>query len=281
MLDTFPEWLKIPAPDERALKEMQDLVKGLSLHTVCEEANCPNVGECFKSRTATFLLMGKVCTRDCGFCAVSHGKPMPLNPDEPQRVAEASLKLGLKYVVLTCVTRDDLVDGGASYMASVVAEVKKLNPHARVELLVSDLAGNLDALQILLEAPLDVLAHNMETVRSLYKPVRPGALYERSLAILENARKSAPALVTKSGLMLGLGESPDEVEEVMKDLSNAGCDVLTLGQYLQPSPDHFPVKEYITPAKYQAYESKAYELGFKLVLAGPLVRSSYMAGSFA
>jgi lipoic acid synthetase len=206
---------------------------------------------------------------------------MPLNPDEPQRVAEASLNLGLKYVVLTCVTRDDLVDGGASHMASVVAEVKKLNPHARVELLVSDLAGNLDALQILLEAPLDVLAHNMETVRSLYKRVCPGALYERSLAILENARKSAPALVTKSGLMLGLGESPDEVEEVMKDLSDAGCDVLTLGQYLQPSPDHFPVKEYITPAKYQAYESKAYELGFKLVLAGPLVRSSYMAGSFA
>jgi len=281
MADAFPEWLKIPAPDESALKEMQDVIKGLSLHTVCEEANCPNVGECFKSRTATFLLMGKVCTRNCSFCAVSHGRPLPLDPGEPRKVAEACLALRLGYVVLTCVTRDDLADGGAAHMASVIREVKKQNPGTKVELLVSDLAGNREALEMLLDAPLDVLAHNMETVPSLYKSVRPGAVYERSLALLENARKSAPALVTKSGLMLGLGESTDEVEEVMKDLSKAGCDVLTLGQYLQPSPDHFPVKEYVTPAKYEACERKAYELGFRHVVAGPLVRSSYMAGSYA
>jgi len=276
----FPEWLKIPAPDEKSLYEMQDLIKGMTLHTVCEEALCPNVGECFKSRTATFLLMGDVCTRNCNFCAVRHGNPLPLDPDEPRHIAEACKALGLKYVVLTCVTRDDLADGGASHMALVVREVKKLNPGAKVELLTSDLAGSRDALKNLLEAPLDVLAHNVETVPSLYPAVRPQANYERSLAVIEMAKAIAPKVLTKSGIMVGLGETYEEVIEVMCDLISVGCDILTIGQYLQPSPSHLPVKEFVPPKQYQMYEQKGLELGFKYVVAGPLVRSSYRAGAY-
>jgi len=276
----FPEWLKIPAPDEKSLYEMQDLIKGMTLHTVCEEALCPNVGECFKSRTATFLLMGDVCTRNCNFCAVRHGNPLPLNPDEPRHIAEACKALGLKYVVLTCVTRDDLADGGASHMALVVEEVKKLNPGAKVELLTSDLGGSRDALKNLLEAPLDVLAHNVETVPSLYPAVRPQANYERSLAVIEMAKAIAPKVLTKSGIMVGLGETYEEVIEVMSDLISVGCDILTIGQYLQPSPSHLPVKEFVPPKQYQMYEQKGLELGFKYVVAGPLVRSSYRASAY-
>lgn len=276
----FPEWLKIPAPDEKSLYEMQDLIKGMTLHTVCEEALCPNVGECFKSRTATFLLMGDVCTRNCNFCAVRHGNPLPLDPDEPRHIAEACKALGLKYVVLTCVTRDDLADGGASHMALVVKEVKKLNPGAKVELLTSDLGGSRDALKNLLEAPLDVLAHNVETVPSLYPAVRPQANYERSLAVIEMAKAIAPKVLTKSGIMVGLGETYEEVIEVMSDLISVGCDILTIGQYLQPSPSHLPVKEFVPPKQYQMYEQKGLELGFKYVVAGPLVRSSYRASAY-
>lgn len=276
----FPEWLKIPAPDEKSLYEMQDLIKGMTLHTVCEEALCPNVGECFKSRTATFLLMGDVCTRNCNFCAVRHGNPLPLDPDEPRHIAEACKALGLKYVVLTCVTRDDLADGGASHMALVVEEVKKLNPGAKVELLTSDLGGSRDALKNLLEAPLDVLAHNVETVPSLYPAVRPQANYERSLAVIEMAKAIAPKVLTKSGIMVGLGETYEEVIEVMSDLISVGCDILTIGQYLQPSPSHLPVKEFVPPKQYQMYEQKGLELGFKYVVAGPLVRSSYRASAY-
>lgn len=276
----FPEWLKIPAPDEKSLYEMQDLIKGMTLHTVCEEALCPNVGECFKSRTATFLLMGDVCTRNCNFCAVRHGNPLPLDPDEPRHIAEACKALGLKYVVLTCVTRDDLADGGASHMALVVEEVKRLNPGAKVELLTSDLGGSRDALKNLFEAPLDVLAHNVETVPSLYPAVRPQANYERSLAVIEMAKAIAPKVLTKSGIMVGLGETYEEVIEVMCDLISVGCDILTIGQYLQPSPSHLPVKEFVPPKQYQMYEQKGLELGFKYVVAGPLVRSSYRAGAY-
>jgi len=276
----FPEWLKIPAPDEKSLYEMQDLIKGMTLHTVCEEALCPNVGECFKSRTATFLLMGDVCTRNCNFCAVRHGNPLPLDPDEPRHIAEACKALGLKYVVLTCVTRDDLADGGASHMALVVKEVKILNPGAKVELLTSDLGGSRDALKNLLEAPLDVLAHNVETVPSLYPVVRPQANYERSLAVIEMAKTIAPKVLTKSGIMVGLGEKFEEVIEVMSDLISVGCDILTIGQYLQPSPSHLPVKEFVPPKQYQMYEQKGLELGFKYVVAGPLVRSSYRASAY-
>ena len=276
----FPEWLKIPAPDEKSLYEMQDLIKGMTLHTVCEEALCPNVGECFKSRTATFLLMGDVCTRNCNFCAVRHGNPLPLDPDEPRHIAEACKALGLKYVVLTCVTRDDLADGGASHMALVVEEVKRLNPGAKVELLTSDLGGSRDALKNLFEAPLDVLAHNVETVPSLYPAVRPQANYERSLAVIEMATAIAPKVLTKSGIMGGLGETYEEVIEVMSDLISVGCDILTIGQYLQPSPSHLPVKEFVPPKQYQMYEQKGLELGFKYVVAGPLVRSSYRASAY-
>jgi len=276
----FPEWLKIPAPDEKSLYEMQDLIKGMTLHTVCEEALCPNVGECFKSRTATFLLMGDVCTRNCNFCAVRHGNPLPLDPDEPRHIAEACKALGLKYVVLTCVTRDDLADGGASHMALVVEEVKRLNPGAKVELLTSDLGGSRDALKNLFEAPLDVLAHNVETVPSLYPAVRPQANYERSLAVIEMAKAIAPKVLTKSGIMVGLGETYEEVIKVMSDLISVGCDILTIGQYLQPSPSHLPVKEFVPPKQYQMYEQKGLELGFKYVVAGPLVRSSYRAGAY-
>ena len=280
MNQEFPEWLKIPAPDEESLRQMQDLIKGMTLHTVCEEALCPNVGECFKSRTATFLLMGDVCTRNCNFCAVRHGNPLPLDPDEPRHIAEACKALDLKYVVLTCVTRDDLSDGGASHMALVVKEVKKLNPGAKVELLTSDLGGNRDALKTLLEAPLDVFAHNVETVPSLYPAVRPQADYERSLALIEMAKTIAPKVLTKSGIMVGLGETYEEVIEVMSDLISVGCDILTIGQYLQPSPSHLPVKEFVHPKQYQMYERKGLELGFKYVVAGPLVRSSYRAGAY-
>jgi len=276
----FPEWLKIPAPDEKSLYEMQDLIKGMTLHTVCEEALCPNVGECFKSRTATLLLMGDVCTRNCNFCAVRHGNPLPLDPDEPRHIAEACKALGLKYVVLTCVTRDDLADGGASHMALVVEEVKRLNPGAKVELLTSDLGGSRDALKNLFEAPLDVLAHNVETVPSLYPAVRPQANYERSLAVIEMAKAIAPKVLTKSGIMVGLGETYEEVIEVMSDLISVGCDILTIGQYLQPSPSHLPVKEFVPPKQYQMYEQKGLELGFKYVVAGPLVRSSYRASAY-
>lgn len=280
MNQEFPEWLKIPAPDEESLRQMQDLIKGMTLHTVCEEALCPNVGECFNSRTATFLLMGDVCTRNCNFCAVRHGNPLPLDPDEPRHIAEACKALGLKYVVLTCVTRDDLADGGASHMAFVVKEVKKLNPAAKVELLTSDLAGNRDALKSLLEAPLDVFAHNVETVPSLYPAVRPQADYERSLAVIDIAKAIAPKVLTKSGIMVGLGETYEEVIEVMCDLISVGCDILTIGQYLQPSSSHLPVREFVHPKQYQMYEQKGLELGFKYVVAGPLVRSSYKAGAY-
>ncbi|HOM98428.1 MAG TPA: lipoyl synthase [Acetomicrobium sp.] len=273
----FPDWLKIEAPAEGVLDEMQKLIKGLSLHTVCEEANCPNAGDCFGSHTATFLLMGDVCTRNCSFCAVEHGKPMSLDQNEPLRVAEACRTLGLKYVVLTCVTRDDLSDGGAFHMSSVVRKVKELNPGAKVELLVSDLGGNWEALRCLLDAPLDVIGHNVETVPSLYSKVRPHAIYERSIDLIEKAKKTTPHILTKSGIMVGLGERFDEVVQVMKDLLSAGCDIFTIGQYLQPSPHHFPLREYVSPAQYEEYERKAYELGFKSVVAGPLVRSSYRA----
>jgi len=278
--NNLPDWLKVPVPSVRVLETMQGLIKGLSLHTVCEEANCPNVGECFKSRTATFLLMGDVCTRNCNFCAVRHGNPLPLDPDEPRNLAEACKALGLKYVVLTCVTRDDLADGGASHMALVVKEVKKLNPGAKVELLTSDLGGNWDALKKLLEAPLDVLAHNVETVPSLYPAVRPQADYQRSLAVIEMAKTFVPKVLTKSGIMVGLGETYEEVIEVMSDLISVGCDILTIGQYLQPSPSHLPVKEFVPPKQYQMYERKGLELGFKYVVAGPLVRSSYRASAY-
>jgi len=280
MNQEFPEWLKIPAPDEESLRQMQNLIKGMTLHTVCEEALCPNVGECFKSRTATFLLMGDVCTRNCNFCAVRHGNPLPLDPDEPRHIAEACKALDLKYVVLTCVTRDDLADGGALQMALVVKEVKKLNTGVKVELLTSDLAGNRDALKTLLEAPLDVFAHNVETVPSLYPAVRPQADYERSLAVIEMAKTIAPMVLTKSGIMVGLGETYEEVIEVMSNLISVGCDILTIGQYLQPSPSHLPVKEFVPPKQYQMYERKGLELGFKYVVAGPLVRSSYRAGAY-
>ena len=280
MNQEFPEWLKIPAPDDESLRQMQDLIKGMTLHTVCEEALCPNVGECFKSRTATFLLMGDVCTRNCNFCAVRHGNPLPLDPDEPRHIAEACKALDLKYVVLTCVTRDDLADGGASHMALVVKEVKKLNPGAKVELLTSDLGGNRDALKTLLEAPLDVFAHNVETVPSLYPAVRPQADYERSLAVIEMAKTIAPKVLTKSGIMVGLGETYEEVIEVMSDLISVGCDILTIGQYLQPSPSHLAVREFVHPKQYQMYEQKGLELGFKYVVAGPMVRSSYRAGAY-
>ena len=224
--------------------------------------------------------MGDVCTRHCNFCAVRHGNPLPLDPDEPRHIAEACKALGLKYVVLTCVTRDDLSDGGASHLAVVVKDVKKLNPGAKVELLTSDLAGNRDALKTLLEAPLDVLAHNVETVPSLYPAVRPQANYERSLALIEMAKTIAPKVLTKSGIMVGLGETYEEVIEVMSDLISVGCDILTIGQYLQPSLSHLPVREFVPPKQYQMYEQKGLELGFKYVVAGPLVRSSYRAGAY-
>jgi lipoic acid synthetase len=253
------------------------IVKSLQLHTVCEEARCPNIGECWSHGTATFMLLGDVCTRNCGFCAVRHGKPVPVDEAEPARVAEAVAALGLRHVVVTSVDRDDLPDGGASQFARTARAIKAVEPSCTVEVLIPDFQGDADALQIVLDSPVDVLNHNVETVPRLYRRVRPGARYQRSLALLARAKAARPELRTKTGLMLGLGEESDEVVRVFEDLVAAGCDILTLGQYLQPSSSHLPVVRYVPPEEFEALRAQGLAMGFRYVEAGPLVRSSYHA----
>ncbi len=273
-----PPWLKIRlglGPDYRGV--LRRLREG-KLHTVCQEAHCPNQGECFSKGTATFLILGDRCTRNCGFCAVGHGPEGPPDPDEPRRVAEAALAMGLTYVVVTSVTRDDLPDGGAGHFAETIREVRKRLPEARVEVLVPDFRGSKEALRTVLNARPDVLNHNLETVPRLYPEVRPGAGYGRSLDLLNNARTLAPGVLTKSGLMLGLGEASHEVREVLRDLVSAGCVILTMGQYLQPSRGHLPVRRFIPPEEFEAWRMIALNMGFREVASGPLVRSSYHAG---
>lgn len=273
-----PPWLKSPLGFGPRAGTLARTLGGLGLPTVCREARCPNRSRCWSRGTATFLLLGDRCTRRCPFCAVEGGSPDPPSREEPRRVAEAVARLGLRHVVLTSVTRDDLPDGGAAHFAATVAAVRARCPAATVEVLVPDFGGAPGALEAVLAAGPHVLAHNVETVPRLYPSVRPGASYDRSLALLTRARRAGGRLVTKSGLMLGLGEREEEVHRVLRDLRAAGCDVVTLGQYLQPSPAHLPVAEYLPPARFAAYRRLARALGFRAACCGPLVRSSYQAG---
>jgi len=273
-----PEWLKskqIPTEEEQKVRH---LMKNLHLNTVCREARCPNRVECFNRGTATFLIMGDTCTRRCRFCNVNKGKPQPLDKEEPRHVAEAVKALGLKYVVITSVTRDDLPDGGAAHFASVIRKVREIDPGVGIEVLIPDFQGDSDSLNTVLDARPDVLNHNVETVSRLYEAVRPGAVYERSLELLARAKTINPSIKTKSGLMVGLGETDEELYGVFADLRKAGCDLLTIGQYLAPTKEHYPVADYILPEKFEEYRAKALEMGFLDAASGPLVRSSYKAG---
>ena len=277
----MPEWMKRPIAREGSYDTVKQLMDRLELHTVCQSAKCPNQGECFASGTATFLIMGDACTRGCRFCAVDTRVPAPLDPDEPARLAEAVLLMRIKHAVITTVTRDDLPDGGAAHFVAVIEAVRDASPGTRIEVLTSDFGGNLSGVDTVSDALPDVFNHNVETVPRLYAEVRPGAEYARSLAVLARVKERHPALPTKSGLMLGLGETHDEVVAVMRDLRAAGCAMLTLGQYLRPSSKHLPVAEFVSPEKFDALAREAEALGFSAVASAPFVRSSYHAGEMA
>ena len=274
-----PPWLKVRAPGGPEFAETMTTVRELGLHTVCQEARCPNIGECWGHKTATFMLLGDTCTRNCGFCAVTHGRPLAVDPAEPLRVASAVARLGLRHVVVTSVNRDDLADGGAAHFAATARAIKRLLPGCRVEVLVPDFQGNLASVAEVVASPIDVFNHNLETVPRLYRRVRAGARYARSLAVLEAAHGGRDRLLTKTGLMLGLGETQEELASVFRDLRRIGCDILTLGQYLRPSGEHLPVERYLPPEEFVALGAEALALGFRHVEAGPLVRSSYHAWS--
>ena len=258
-------------------ERVRALLNKCRLHTVCQEARCPNLWECFSRQTATFLIMGSRCTRNCRFCSVAHGQLNPPDPEEPARVAEATQSMELRYVVVTSVTRDDLPDGGAAFFTETVKKIRKRVPGTLVEVLIPDFQGNARALQVVMEAHPDVLNHNLETVPRLYSAVRPGAVYKRSLELLKRARKYNSTIPTKSGLMLGLGESPGEVRETLSDLLDAGCNILTMGQYLQPTREQLPVKRFIYPQEFDNWRETALKMGFSAVASGPFVRSSYHA----
>ena len=272
-----PKWLRAPAPVGLNYHELKDLISRLRLHTVCESAACPNVGECWNQRTATFMILGNVCTRRCGFCAVGKGAPLPIDYDEPRRVAEAVAAMGLRFAVITSVNRDDRKDGGAELFALTIRAIRERVPGCGVEVLVPDFQGSHEAVETVIAAAPDVLNHNTETVPRLYRQVRLGARYERSLDVLAHAKRVRPATPTKSGLMLGLGETPEEVLQVMHDLRAHDVDILTLGQYLRPSPKHLPIVRYLPPAEFDGFRRAGEAMGFAHVESGPLVRSSYHA----
>jgi lipoyl synthase len=272
-----PEWLRAKAPVGENFHNLKRLARGLGLHTVCESAQCPNIGECWNHRTATFMLLGDICTRRCGFCAVPKGKPGLIEWDEPRRVAEAVATLGLKHTVVTSVNRDDDNLGGARIFAETIRQIRELSPGCRVEVLIPDFQGLDEALKIVLEAQPDVLNHNTETVPRLYRSVRSGARYERTLRLLEKAKTLSPGTVTKSGVMVGLGESTNELVEVFRDLGSRGVDILTVGQYLRPSRDHLPISRFYAPEEFAYLKEEALCFGFRHVESGPLVRSSYHA----
>ncbi len=273
-----PSWIRARAPTSETVQKLKNTLRENNLHTVCEEAACPNLGECFSKGTATFMIMGDICTRRCPFCDVGHGRPNPLDPQEPENVARTIRNMGLRYVVLTSVDRDDLRDGGAQHFVDCIRRTRELNPQIRIEILTPDFRGRMDlALDILGEAPPDVFNHNLESVPRLYRKIRPGADYVWSLDLLKRFGQRHPGVPTKSGLMLGLGEGLDEVEQVLRDLRDHGVNMLTLGQYLQPSRDHLPVERFVTPEEFKQLEELAYELGFDQVASGPMVRSSYHA----
>ncbi|MFQ5848491.1 MAG: lipoyl synthase [Candidatus Methylomirabilales bacterium] len=273
-----PEWLKVRAPGGHNFMHVKGLLRTLNLHTVCEEARCPNIGECFDNLTATFMILGDICTRHCGFCAVAHGRPTGLDREEPQRVAHAVRVLGLEHAVVTSVNRDDLPDGGAAIFGATVREIRKSSPDCTVEVLIPDFKGDWGALENVVAARPDILNHNTETVPRLYRQARAGAKYERSLALLERAKRFDASLLTKSGLMLGLGEEREELLATMRDLVATGCNILTLGQYLRPTMNHLPVDRFYHPDEFRELKATGEAMGFTHVEAGPLVRSSYHAG---
>ena len=272
-----PSWLKKRIPPFQDLQRIKSILTETELHTVCEEARCPNLGECFSQGTATILILGRICTRNCGFCAVEHGDPVPPDEAEPLHVAQAIKKMGLRYVVITSVTRDDLSDGGASHFARTIQAIRAQDQTIKIEVLVPDFNGNLDSLGLILKECPDVLNHNIETVLRLYPEVRPQADYERSLNILKRSKENYPHLLTKSGFMLGLGETQEEVLELLRDLRGVGCDFLTIGQYLQPRPDRLSVERFVPPEEFAEYKRTGEEMGFRAVASGPFVRSSFHA----
>lgn len=275
-MERKPEWLKVRYNQE-AVEEVAKLLGELKLNTVCKEANCPNLGECYRKHTATFMILGSECTRNCRFCNVTPGKPLPPDPDEPENVAEAARKLGLRHVVLTCPTRDDLPDGGAEHFAKTVRAIRSACPGVTVETLISDMQMNTSALDIVIEAHPEVLNHNVETVRELQKAVRPQANYQRSLDVLRYCKEKDPTLLTKTGFMVGLGETDAQIDRLMDDVLAVGCDILTIGQYLQPTPEHYPLARYATPEDFARYKEMALAKGFLYVASAPLARSSYRA----
>ena len=277
MSSKHPAWLQKKGPSPEVLARMKGWLDGLALHTVCESAQCPNQGECFTQGTATLLILGDRCTRHCRFCAVTHDNPLALDTGEPHRVAEAVIRLGLRHVVITSVTRDDLADGGAGHFADTVTAVREVSPEITIEVLVPDFQGSAAALARLMTSSPDVVNHNLETVPRLYATVRPEADYRRSMDLLEGARMIDNRTVTKSGLMLGLGENRDEVLAVMADLRRVNTDLLTLGQYLPPSPQHIPLARYVTPAEFDDLAVMGRQMGFRAVASGPFVRSSFHA----
>jgi lipoic acid synthetase len=273
-----PSWIRAKSPFHPNVKKLKSVLREQKLFTVCEEAACPNLGECFGKGTATFMIMGEICTRRCPFCDVGHGRPKPLDTDEPSHLAETIKAMGLRYVVITSVDRDDLRDGGAAHFVECIEKTRILNPDIEIEILVPDFRGRMDvALEIMHEAPPDVFNHNLETIPRLYKQCRPGSDYQWSLDLLKRFKQTHPEVATKSGLMLGLGESKHEVIEVMKDMRAHDVEMLTLGQYLQPSKHHLPVERYVDPEEFDELYKVGMELGFKHVASGPMVRSSYHA----
>ncbi len=273
-----PPWLKKNLPRGAAYQPVRQLLRENRLHTVCEEALCPNLWECFSRGTATFLIMGPACTRDCRFCAISPGRPGPPDPEEPSRIADAVGTMRLRYAVVTSVTRDDLPDGGASFFVETITTIREAHPEASVEVLIPDFRGDPLALSSVIEAHPDVLNHNIETVPRLYPVARPQASYRRSLGLLQRTKQTHSGIPVKSGMMLGLGETASEIEQALRDLAGTGCDILTLGQYLQPSKGHLPVERFVHPDEFDAWREVALGMGFAAVVSGPLVRSSYRAG---
>jgi lipoic acid synthetase len=276
-----PDWIKVRAPVSPEYFRTKSILAELKLHSVCQEACCPNISECFSHRTATFMLMGDVCTRNCPYCAVTHGRARPLDADEPHRVADATAKLGLQHVVVTSVNRDDLPDGGAAHFAATARAIKSMLPSTRIEVLVPDFQGSFASVDTVVASPIDIYNHNIETVPRLYRTARPGGRYQQSLAVLQHAkqtaRASAKVMQTKAGIMVGLGEGNDELLAVIRDLRKVECDILTLGQYLRPSSKHLPVVRYVMPTEFAELKIEALRLGFRHVESGPLVRSSYHA----
>lgn len=273
-----PEWIRAKIPTGQKFFEIKNILREQKMHTVCEEASCPNIGECFSHGTATFMIMGDICTRRCPFCDVGHGRPNPLDTNEPQYLAESVAKMGLRYVVITSVDRDDLRDGGAQHFADCINAIRDSSPHTKIEILVPDFRGRLDlALDILANNPPDVMNHNLETHPRLYKQARPGADYQHSLNLLKKYKDLMPNIPTKSGIMVGLGETDDEIREIMHDMRAHNVEMITVGQYLQPSKNHLPVLRYVTPAQFKQFEQEAYAMGFTNAAIGAMVRSSYHA----